>query len=122
MEGKKWYAVMLNRKDDDWGTGSFDFEEAQKMVVNNTTEHQRDGYIAVIENDVCVEEIKPDDFDPIWYSAYTINQAKDYGFLEKDFERLAYWADLSDEWATVEPENIDTVIQKIFDKLGIKWN
>ena len=32
MEDKKWYAVMLSREDDDWGTGSFDFEEAQKTL------------------------------------------------------------------------------------------
>lgn len=28
---KKWYAVLLN-KDDDWGTGSRDFEEAKEMA------------------------------------------------------------------------------------------
>jgi len=122
MENKKWYAVMIDRQDDDWGIGSFDFEEAQKMVVNNTTEDQKDGYIAVIENGTCIKEITPDDFDPVWYSAYRINQAKDWGFLDEDFERLAYWADMSEEWATVEPENVDDVIQKIFDKLGITLN
>ena len=92
------------------------------MVVNNTTEDQKDGYIAVIENGTCIKEITPDDFDPVWYSAYRINQAKDWGFLDEDFERLAYWADMSEEWATVEPENVDDVIQKIFDKLGITLN
>lgn len=28
---KKWYAVLLN-KDDDWGTGSRNFEEAKEMA------------------------------------------------------------------------------------------
>lgn len=28
---KKWYAVLLN-EDDDWGTGSRDFEEAKEMA------------------------------------------------------------------------------------------
>lgn len=51
----KWYAVMKNREDNDWGTGSFNLEEAKKMAQDLGP----DAYIAVIENDVCIEEINP---------------------------------------------------------------
>jgi len=27
-----WYAVMMDREDNDWGTGSYDLEEAIAMV------------------------------------------------------------------------------------------
>lgn len=54
---KKWYAVQYNGSDNDWGTGSFDLEEAKKMCREN-------GYkrIAVIDMDgaepVCIDEIE----------------------------------------------------------------
>ena len=52
----RWYAVMANENDDDWGTGSYCFDEAVCMAHM----YGPDAYIAVIEdgNDpVCVEEI-----------------------------------------------------------------
>ena len=51
----KWYAVMADREDNDWGYGSHDLSEAKQMLKDAEYE---DGYIAVIEmgNDpVCVE-------------------------------------------------------------------
>ena len=30
----KWYAVMIDHEDDDWGTGSYDLEEAERQVAN----------------------------------------------------------------------------------------
>lgn len=63
---KKWYAVMTDREDNDWGTGSFTLSEATKMCkeINNENERNgftRDGYIAVIDNStdnpVCIEEL-----------------------------------------------------------------
>lgn len=56
VEPAKWYAVMENKDDDDWGTGSYNFHEAVSMA----RKYGPDAYIAVIEegNDkVCVEEI-----------------------------------------------------------------
>lgn len=29
---KNWYAVMMNREDNDWGNGSFDWDEAVRMA------------------------------------------------------------------------------------------
>lgn len=56
-EGKKmkWYAVQINREDD-WGTGSYDLDEAIKMAKKMRDEYP-ETLIAVIENDTCIEEI-----------------------------------------------------------------
>ena len=53
----KWYAYMTDNNDTDWGTGSFNLEEVIEKVKNNRDVYP-DAYIAVIENDVCIEEIK----------------------------------------------------------------
>ena len=53
---KYWYAVMVDDDDIDWGTGSYDLDEAMEMVKKYP-----EGYIAVIEegNDpICVDEIR----------------------------------------------------------------
>ena len=74
----KWYAVQETREDD-WGTGSYDYEEAAQMLKD-----QGHGLIAVIDegNDpseaVCVEEIE---FDS----------------LEDDTEYY-YWLDTTETW------------------------
>ena len=54
----KWYAVMSDREDSDWGYGSHDIAEAKQMLKGAEYE---DGYIAVIENDVCIEELTQDE-------------------------------------------------------------
>lgn len=57
----KWYAVMRDRDDQDWGYGSHDLEEAKEMARKMGP----DAYIAVINegNDaVCVDEIDQDEF------------------------------------------------------------
>lgn len=43
---KLWYAFMSDRDDNDWGTGSFDRDEAMKMLRECP-----EGYIAVIDAD-----------------------------------------------------------------------
>ena len=56
---KKWYAVLVDENDNDWGTGSADLEEAKKMAVN----YGDAAYIAEIEDGddpVCIHEIKRD--------------------------------------------------------------
>lgn len=58
MANERWYALMTSAEDNDWGTGTFDYDEAVNKVKES------DGYytmIAVIENDVCVEEIYADE-------------------------------------------------------------
>ena len=52
LEEAEWYAVQSDSDDNDWGTGSFDYEEAKEML-----RQYPEGKIAVIVNGVCVEEI-----------------------------------------------------------------
>lgn len=57
----KWYAVQRDIDDNDWGTGSYDMQEAITMAKEHGYER-----IAVIEegNDpICVEEIMVADLD-----------------------------------------------------------
>lgn len=61
VTGEIWYAVMRDREDDDWGTGSYDIDEAKQMCKG----FGPDAYIAVIEegvDPVCIEEITQDEF------------------------------------------------------------
>ena len=57
MEKKLWYAVMRDREDNDWGTGSYNLEEAREMV-----KRYPEGYIAEIDegdgDPNCVDEIR----------------------------------------------------------------
>ena len=66
---KYWYAVMMDREDNDWGTGSFDIAEAKAKAITMGC----DAYIAVIDggydaqgnattDPVCVDEIAQEDF------------------------------------------------------------
>ena len=61
MKKKIWYAAMRDNEDDDWGTGSYDLEEARAMVKHNLDIYP-DGYVAVIDestaNPVCIDEIR----------------------------------------------------------------
>ena len=54
---KRWYAVMRDRDDQDWGTGANTLDEAMEMARKTGAE-----YIAVIEGEgneaICVEEIE----------------------------------------------------------------
>ena len=57
---KYWYAVMRDNDDNDWGTGSYDYDTALAMVQ----QYLPDGYIAVIDDGddpVCVREIRGED-------------------------------------------------------------
>lgn len=52
-DNKLWYALQRD-SEDDWGTGTFDRDEAIQRLKES------DGYytlIAVIDNDLCVEKI-----------------------------------------------------------------
>lgn len=52
MENSKWYALQRDTEDD-WGTGAETIEKAMEMAKDMDDIK----LIAVIENDVCVDEI-----------------------------------------------------------------
>lgn len=55
-----WYAVMRDLTDQDWGYGSHDPEEAEKMVNQLHFDGCAEAYIAVIaegDNPTCIAEI-----------------------------------------------------------------
>ena len=127
MENKKWYAVMTNHYDDDWGTGSFDKEEAMRMVIDNIDKVDpynqctcEDGYIAVIENDTCVEEIEQEDFDAPYYYAARIVKAKDWDEARDDIEHLMYWLDMEKEWNQADDMTFEDVIHEEGKKIGVE--
>lgn len=62
MENTMWYAVMRDLEDSDWGTGSYDLDEARAKVAELREDGYTDAYIAVIDmhnedDPVCLEEI-----------------------------------------------------------------
>ena len=50
---KLWFAVEMDREDNDWGTGSYDLDEARRMADSMDAE-----LIAVIDGDICIDEIE----------------------------------------------------------------
>lgn len=59
--GAHWYAVEVDEDDNDWGTGSYDLDEAKEMARNYGPEAR----IAVISqgiDPVCVDVITQDEF------------------------------------------------------------
>lgn len=61
MKMKTWYAVMIDREDTDWGTGSYDLAEALDMARSYRASGDEEAYVAVIEESeydaVCIDEI-----------------------------------------------------------------
>lgn len=62
---KKWYAVMRDNEDTDWGTGSTRLREAAKMVRKMRRNGNEEAYIAVIDitsddmaAQICIDEIR----------------------------------------------------------------
>lgn len=57
-----WYAIMMDNDDTDWGTGTYDRDEAISRVEALKQDGYPEAYIAVIDistdNPVCVEEIR----------------------------------------------------------------
>lgn len=57
---KLWYAVMRDKEDTDWGTGSYNYNEARDKALEYRANGDPDAYIAVIKegfDSVCVDEI-----------------------------------------------------------------
>lgn len=115
---EKWYAVMTDRSDNDWGTGSFERGEAEKMVVNNLDLYP-DGYIAVIQNDTCVDEITTEDFDtPLMYAARII-RAHDWEACRDDLDGLMRSVQMETEWKQADGDNFENVIREAGRVIGV---
>lgn len=57
-----WYAVLRDREDNDYGYGSFDLDEAERMCRDMESD---EAYIAVVDaddGDFCLDEIRQEDF------------------------------------------------------------
>ena len=118
MENEKWYAVMTNRDDNDWGTGSFDRYEAEKMVVKNLDIYP-EGYIAVIVNDTCVDKIATEDFSaPFMYAARVI-KAHDWDACQDDLNGLMRSIQLETEWSEADGDTFEDVIRKAGEMIGV---
>lgn len=115
---EKWYAVMEDRNCDDWGWGSKDLNQAYKMVIEIIDKHP-DAYIAVIENDCCVDEIGIGNFDTVYYYAAQIAKAHDWDEARDDFEHLMHWLDMEDEWKSTDADNFEDVLRKAGKKIGV---
>lgn len=64
MEKKYWYAAQRNADDNDWGTGSFDFDEAVRLAKDMGEESR----IAAIDGDY--DENGNETTDPICVAEY----------------------------------------------------
>ena len=56
-----WYAVMTDNDDYDWGSGSYNLDEADERVNNLREQGYTEAYIAVIRENsdpICIEEIR----------------------------------------------------------------
>lgn len=58
-EWPKWYAVMVDLDDSDWGTGSHDLAEATAIAKAMRANGNNDAYIAIVDEigNVCLDEI-----------------------------------------------------------------
>ena len=55
---KKWYAVMKDINDDDWGTGSYNKREAAKMLRKLRKDGYKNSFIEIVsENKNCYDSI-----------------------------------------------------------------
>lgn len=63
MEKKNWYAVLNDRDDNDWGTGSFDWSEAVAMAKARGCE-------LIAEIDGGYDEAGHETTDPICIAEY----------------------------------------------------
>lgn len=46
-----WHAFMRDKRDDDWGTGSFDEQEARDWMEAQHASGNTEAYIAIIDGD-----------------------------------------------------------------------
>lgn len=50
MHNKIWYAVMMDKDDNDWGTGSFDLTAAKQRARQMRDNGYPDAHIVVIDD------------------------------------------------------------------------
>ena len=113
---------MTDRQDTDWGFGSADREEAEKMVVSRLDTYP-DAYIAVIEggeDPVCVEEITPEDFSPVYMYAARIVKAHGWDGTQDDIAALARWLDMEDAWKAADGDTWEAVLRDMGKKIGVE--
>jgi hypothetical protein len=102
----KWYAVMADREDSDWGYGSHDLSEAKQMLKDAEYE---DGYIAVIENDVCIEELTQEQLfdEPLYMNT-------DTGETFTHDELVTIWNQFKDE---MEYKDFDDFLENAVEEV-----
>ena len=90
-----WYAVLRDREDNDWGYGSRNRNEAERMAL----EMGKDAYIAVIndgDDPICIEEINQEDFG--MRTMYAIRDvAYDYDMDNEPTDHHVFEADSMEE-------------------------
>lgn len=86
-----WYAALRDREDTDWGYGSHERSEAERMAL----EMGKDAYIAVIDTEgdpICIEEISQEDFG--MRTRYAIRDVPcDYDMDDEPTDHHIYEAD-----------------------------
>lgn len=90
----KWYAVMKDREDSDWGTGSYKKTEAMQMAAQYREDGQEDAYIAVIENDTCIDEIH--DIEPLLKIEDVAQALALYDSMEQNGDMARYFLHIKD--------------------------
>lgn len=115
----EWYAAMRDNDDTDWGYGSYDFEEAKQMLDDIEGE-----YIAVIEDDVCVEEIRDFKEDKTMKNTEAIELAERIRNADEwnlnDCAELCEMAGLEDEWEAANGDDFEQVIYKAAEILNVE--
>lgn len=63
MSDRNWYAVQRDADDNDWGTGSFDWEEAVTLAKER-------GYTQIVEIDGGYDANGRETYDPVAAACY----------------------------------------------------
>ena len=101
-----WYAVMTDNNDSDWGTGSYDLEEAKAMARN----YGKEAFIAVIEegNDpVCIEEIRDIEEEKELFNSFD----SDISFTDVEEARNYFMQDETAEWFGEEEKQFNDELE-----------
>lgn len=116
---------MTDHEDDDWGTGSFDREEAERMAIRRLPDYP-EIHIAVVDegngtpmSKIVVDEITPDDFTPIYYHAANIIRAHDWEEAADDLNSLADRLDMKADWEKADGDTFENLIREMSKKIGV---
>ena len=117
-----FYAVQKYENDSDWGTGSYDLDEAVKMMVKCDCER-----IAVIDTycEVCDKVYDIADLRDMGY--FDSDDPETVGFLIRkadhweldDCEAFCKAAGLKKEWEEADGDSFEDVLRAAQEKLGI---